>query len=291
MKKIIQLTCMVLICWFPAQGQDWLVPDDQASLQNPSAYSLNNVKRGKEMYMQHCKSCHGDPGKNNSLPLVPLPPDLTSEVMQRNSDGGLFYKITAGRGGMPQFATTISEDDRWRLVNFIRNYSPVIEPLLVDAPPVNAKILASVNEREARVEVLAEFEEKPGTYLELANTPVYISSKKAFGNLMLGQVLTDTKGRAYFSIPETVIGDEEGYMSIVVSLDENYKADAVVLEKARVGKSKEVPKLISREVLWSTNENIQLWLLLSYIGAAGAAWITIGYVVWQIVKIKRYSRD
>ena len=76
----------------------------------------------------------------------------------------------------------------------------------------------------------------------------------------------------------------------MVSLDENYEAQEVTLEKALIGKPKVVPQLIQPEVLWSTNENVSTWLLLSYILAAGGSWFVIGYVVFQIIKIKRYSK-
>jgi cytochrome c5 len=293
MKTKIHLTGIVILLFWglPAASQEWPVPGNQLNMENPLPFNLENVQKGKDLYQQNCKSCHGDPGKNNHLPLVPPPPDIVSEQMQANTDGGLFYKITSGRGGMPQFETTISEDDRWRIINFIRNYNPNNEPLLIDAPPVNAKLLASVNEADKKVEVLAEYEDKAGNYLQLENTPVFISAKKAFGNQLLGQALTDENGRAVYSIPETLIGDEEGLVSIVVTLGENYLAKQVVLEKAKVGKIKDVPKLIRKEVLWSTNENVQLWLLLSYIGAAGAAWIAIGYVVFQLIKIKKSGKE
>lgn len=272
-------------------GQDWIVPADKASIENPSEYNLENVKKGKDIYQLNCKSCHGDAGKNNALPLVPAPPDITSEKMHLNTEGGLFYKITAGKGGMPQFESTLSEDDRWRVVNYIMNYSPNNQPVLVDAPPVKAKLMASVNENEKKVEIFAEYEDK-GTFVKLIDATVSISAKKAFGNLLVGKVLTDQNGRAEFSIPETLIGDEEGAVNIVVGLDENYQVDPVILDKAKVGKHKEVPKLIRKgEILWSTNENIQIWLLLSYLGAVGGAWIVIGYVVFQIIKIKRYSKQ
>jgi hypothetical protein len=62
------------------------------------------------------------------------------------------------------------------------------------------------------------------------------------------------------------------------------------LDKAKIGQKKEVQKLIQPGILWSTNENIQIWLLLSYIGAVGAAWAAIGYVVVQLFKIKRLSK-
>lgn len=272
-------------------GQEWIVPVDKASVKNPSEYNLVNVKKGKDLYQVNCKSCHGDAGKNNALPLVPVPPDLTSEKMHLNTEGGLYYKITAGKGGMPQFESTLSEDDRWRLVNYIMNYSPANEPLLVVAQPVKAKLMASVNENEKKVEIFAEFDDK-GTFAKLVDAAVTISAKKVFGDLEIGKVLTDENGRAEFSIPENLLGDEDGEVNIVVGLDENYQVDQVVLDKAKVGKQKEVPKLIKKgEILWSTNENIQLWMLLSYLGAVGGAWIVIGYVVFQIIKIKRYSKQ
>lgn len=272
-------------------GQEWIVPAEYVSITNPLEYNLANINKGKELYILNCKSCHGDAGKNNALPLVPAPPDIASEKMQANTIGVLFYKITTGKGGMPQFGSTLSEDDRWRLVNYIMNYSPNNEPLLVEAPPVKAKLLASVNETEKKVEVFAEFDDN-GTFVKLANAPVIISSKKYFGNLVIGNVLTDKNGRAEFKIPETILGDELGYVNIVIALNENYEVDAVILDKAKVGVHKSVPKLIrGGEILWSTNKNIQPWLLLSYLGAAGGAWLAIGYVLFLIFKIRRYSKE
>lgn len=283
---------VLLLPWAQqVRGQDWIVPEDQSLAVNPSAYNLENVKAGKDLYTLNCKSCHGDPGKNNPLALVPLPVDVASEKMHLNTEGDLFFKITSGKGVMPPFGTSMSADDRWRLVNFIMNYRPGDEALLVEAPPVKAKLLASVNEDKNSVEILAEYEDESAEFASLENAPVTISSKKAFGNIKIGQAITNENGRAEFVIPENVIGDEEGFVSIVVSLDDNYVAQDVALQKARVGKLKEVPKLIRKEVLWSTNDNVSMWLLLSYILAAGGAWAIIGYVIVQIVKIRKYSKS
>lgn len=271
-------------------AQEWEVPADQKAINNPLEYNLSNVKKGKDLFYQNCKSCHGDPGKNNILPLVPPPVDIASEKMQKNTEGEIFYKISTGRAGMPQFKATISEDDRWRIVNYIMNFSPNRQPLLLDAPKIKAKILASVNEQERKVEVFAEAE-KNGEYAKLPNTPVSISAKKYFGNIEIGNVNTDENGRAEFTVPESLIGDEKGFVNIVVTLDENYIAEAVSLDKAKVGQNKQVQKLIKPGILWSTNENIQLWLLLSYIGAVGGAWLAIGYVIVQLFKIKRLSKN
>ena len=291
-KTSITILAGLLLCLASqVSGQEWEIPADQAANPSPTDYSLENIKRGKEIYTRNCKSCHGDPGKNNPLTLVPMPVDIASERMQANTEGALFYKMTVGKGVMPPFETTVSEGDRWNLVHFIMNFSPEREQLLVDAPPVKAKLLASVNEANGSVEILAEFEESDGSYSSLAGTPVIISSKKAFGNIKIGQSMTNENGRAIFTIPEDVIGDEQGYLSIVVSLDDNFETNNVALDKALVGKLKEVPKLIKPEVLWSTNDNVSTWLLLSYILAAGGSWLIIGYVIFQIIKIKRYSKS
>jgi mono/diheme cytochrome c family protein len=292
MKKTLTLI-LVAVAFFAYQGlaQEWLVPEDQKALKNPSEYNLSNVQKGKDLYNLNCKSCHGDVGKNNGLPLVPPPPDVVSEIMQANTEGALFYKITKGRGGMPQFESTISEDDRWRLVNYIMNYNPANEPVLVEAPPVKAKLMASVNETEKKVEVFAEYEDKNGNYVILTDAPILISARKAFGNIPIGEVLTNAEGRAEYTIPETLIGNEQGLVNIVVEVGDNYITDDVVLDAAKVGQAKEVPKLIKKEILWSTNENIQTWLLLTYLGAVGAAWLAIAYVVFQIFKIWRLGKQ
>lgn len=291
MRKIYLLLVVVLFVARQGMAQEWLVPDDQKIANNPSAYTLENVKAGKDLYMANCKSCHGDPGKNNGLPLVPPPPDITSDKLQANTDGELFFKLKVGRGGMPQFEKTISADDRWRLINFIRNYDKTNEPLLVDAPPKKAKLLASVNEVEKKVEVFAEVEELNGAYVKLSNTDVKISAKKAFGNILIGNLLTNADGRGEFVIPETLIGDENGLVNIVVELGDGFITDEVVLDAAKVGQLKPTPKLIRKQVLWSTNDNVQTWLLLSYLGAVGAAWLAIAYVIFQIIKIRKLGKE
>lgn len=272
-------------------GQEWIVPAGQDALSNPLDYTLENIRQGKAIYTLNCKSCHGDPGKNNPLALVPMPVDMASDKMQTNSEGALFYKITNGKGVMPSFGLTLQETDRWNLVNFIKNYSPEREQLLVDLPPVKAKLLASVTEDPPSVEIMAEYENEKKEYVPLLNTPVIISSKKAFGDIEIGEAVTNELGRATYTIPENTMGDEQGYISIVVSLNEEFEAPEVVLEKALVGSPKQVPGLIRKGVLWSTNDNVSLWVLFPFLLAAGGAWIVIGYVVVQIIKIKKFSRS
>ncbi len=292
---IKKLTLLIVVVLFLStqQGisQEWLVPADKQNIENPSDYNLENVKKGKDLYMTNCKSCHGDAGKNNPLALVPLPPDVASESMHANTEGSLFYKISAGKGLMPAFESTLSETDRWLLVNYIMNYSPDNTPVWVDLPPVKANLSATIDANKRLVTVFAEFENKDGENEKLTETPVNICVERAFGNLPIGQILTNKNGAADFKIPDDIIGDEEGFVTVVVSLGEDFEAKKVTLKKAKIGTIKATPKLIKKGVIWSTNENIPMWMLLSYLGAVGGAWLAIIYVIFQIVKIRKFSKE
>jgi len=285
------LFALLLFPAFQLFGQDWTVPVDQSSVQNPQDYNLKNVKSGKSLYMLNCKSCHGEPGKLNALPLVPVPPDVTDEKMQANSEGDLFYKITNGRGAMPQFETVLSEDDRWRIVNFIMNYNPERTAVLIEVPPVKAKIWASVNEENEAIEVIIEVVNKDGSYTTLANVPVIFSVKKVFGHLPIGTGITEDDGRLEFVVPETLIGDEQGLTNIVVSLNEDYEAKAFELDNAKVATPNYLTGLIKPGVIWSTNDNMPKWLIFFFVTLVVGAWLAIGYVVIQIVKIKKFSKE
>ena len=293
MIKKLTLLIVVILFLSAQQGisQEWLVPADKQNIENPSDYNLENVKKGKDLYMTNCKSCHGDAGKNNPLALVPLPPDVASETMHANTEGSLFYKISIGKGTMPAFESTMSETDRWLLVNYIMNYDHKNTPVFVEAPPVKANISATIDTNKRLVTVFAEFKNKNGEQEKLTETPVNICVKRAFGNLPIGQALTNKNGAADFTIPEDIIGDEEGFVTVVVSLGEDFEAKKVTLEKAKIGTIKATPKLIKRGVIWSTNSNIPMWMLLSYLGAVGGAWLAIFYVIFQIIKIRKFSKE
>lgn len=284
------ISLLFIFAAFQLSAQDWVVPEDRSSLSNPMDYELSNVEKGKALYQANCKSCHGDPGKGNVLPLVPPPPDVVSEQMQANTEGELYYKITYGRAAMPQFETVLSDDERWNVVNFIMNYSSKREAVLIELPPIKAQIWASVNEEDASVQVFIEAVGEDGTTESLEGVPVDISARKTFGNLKIGETITGENGRSEFSLPEHIIGDEEGKVNLVISLNEDYEAKEVVLDNAKIATPKDVTGLIRQGVIWSTNENMPLWLIGSFIAMVAGAWITIIYVIVQIVKIKKLSR-
>lgn len=290
-KKISGFILLLTISGGFASAQEWTVPEEESARENPLEYNLESVQKGKELYLLNCKSCHGDPGKNNALPLVPAPPDVISDQMHANSEGDLFYKITEGRGTMPPFKSSLSEDDRWHLVNFNMNYHPDRVAVLIEKPPVIAMLVATMNEDSAAISIYAEYKAEDGSMKVLKNTQILIGAKRAFGSLPIGEVTTDEQGRGEFTVPATTIGDEEGLVDVFISLGEDFEAQVVLLENAAMGTPKDVDTHIRQGVLWSTNDNMPYWLVFSFALMVLGAWGTIGYVVLQIVKIKKQSKE
>lgn len=98
----------------PSQ-QRWQAPSDAASRQNPLKDKPALAAGGKKIFSRTCATCHASgPGQKG--------PNLASAVVQADSDGALFWKITNGntRTGMPSFSS-LPEAQRWQLVLYIRS--------------------------------------------------------------------------------------------------------------------------------------------------------------------------
>jgi putative copper export protein/mono/diheme cytochrome c family protein len=98
-------------------------------LRSPSGFAAASIVRGAVVYAANCVGCHGPAGRGDgpearSLPVPPA--NLTEQHLWEHSDGELFWWLTHGmdspEGGlsMPGFATALSEDDRWAVIDFIR---------------------------------------------------------------------------------------------------------------------------------------------------------------------------
>ncbi len=101
---------------------------------NPIAPNSQSVAAGQALYDAHCATCHGKTGKGDGplgLTLIPRPADLTLHAVPGvHTDGQLFEWITNGFPGsaMPAWRDSLSDTDRWNLVNFIRTLAPKTGP-------------------------------------------------------------------------------------------------------------------------------------------------------------------
>jgi mono/diheme cytochrome c family protein len=105
------------------QTTPWVAPASADTIKNPLKENIKSVDEGKKLYAQLCSVCHGDKGKGDGIAaagLNPKPADHTSEKVQKQSDGAIFWKMTSGRPPMAAYATTLTATQRWQLVNYIR---------------------------------------------------------------------------------------------------------------------------------------------------------------------------
>ena len=96
-------------------------------LSSPLKYNApETLSAGKKAYFNYCVPCHG---KNlDGLGTVgqsfhPLPGDLKSPQVLDQVDGYLFRSISFGKGRMPALATTMTVEDRWAVVHYIRSWA------------------------------------------------------------------------------------------------------------------------------------------------------------------------
>lgn len=99
-------------------------PPSAAQAGNPVSDTAESVARGHDLYLANCAACHGTSGTGDGLTAagwVPGPGDLSLSVPTR-TDGELAYLIASGTVAtrMPAFSTTLTENDRWDLVNYLR---------------------------------------------------------------------------------------------------------------------------------------------------------------------------
>ena len=105
-----------------AQGP-WKAPAAADNLKNPMPGNAEAIKAGKKLYATYCAVCHGDKGKGDGIAgaaLTPKPMDFTSEVFANQSDGSVFWKLSNGRTPMASYESSLSEEQRWQLVNYLR---------------------------------------------------------------------------------------------------------------------------------------------------------------------------
>ncbi len=93
------------------------------TLVNPEPKSPESLARGRQIYELHCLVCHGAQGRGDGpvgRKFVPQPMELNLDYVQLQPDGQLFYTISHGSIAMPFYRQAILPEDRWHLVNFIK---------------------------------------------------------------------------------------------------------------------------------------------------------------------------
>jgi hypothetical protein len=96
----------------------WHAPEMMAAKPNPLADNPQAMPGERKLFLRNYAECHNKNGTgvpNKHAAHLQLP------IVQHQSDGALFWKITNGNTGrgMPSFSK-LPERERWQLVLFLR---------------------------------------------------------------------------------------------------------------------------------------------------------------------------
>jgi len=89
---------------------------------------MDSLRVGRKVYEANCLICHGPEGRGDGVIAMnfdPKPADLATHAGM-HSDFYFFWWISNGIEGtvMPSFESTLSEEERWHLVNYIKTFAP-----------------------------------------------------------------------------------------------------------------------------------------------------------------------
>lgn len=96
-------------------------------LINPIKINETSLAEGKAQYEIFCISCHGVSGDGNghlytSKKYPMKPTSLIESYVQSKADGEIYHIVTVGSlsGLMGAHGTQIKSDNRWKIINYIR---------------------------------------------------------------------------------------------------------------------------------------------------------------------------
>jgi len=283
----------------------WVVPAASKNAKNPVKVTPESIQKGKTLYNTHCKSCHGDPGKGNGLPLVPKPTDPASDAYQKNTDGEKFYKITTGRGAMPAFKDVLKEEERWHIVNFARSLSKKKVADVTEGEAESVQALAIVSEPlpEGSLSLVLSFEDETHTVYARAikktengtetvtGVPVRFFVKRYFQNLPIGDenLITDADGIVMAEFPADLPADTAGQVEIMAKVfdDDGGWGAAETSAVKSWGKPLQAYNMLDARSLWNENWKAPLWLLMTYFGAVAGLLATLGYILLLLKGLKK----
>ena len=99
-------------------------------LENPFRNQASSIAAGSVIYEQNCVVCHGEEGRGDgplAASLSPKPVDLR-EHTAAHRESVLYQFISRGVQGtaMPAFEESLSDEERWHVLNFIVDAFPPV---------------------------------------------------------------------------------------------------------------------------------------------------------------------
>jgi len=268
---------------------NWNVPADKKAKNSYIKFDAASAGQGEAIYTKNCASCHGNPGKGNSLKsLNPTPPDLGGAGTQQLTDGELFYILTTGRAVMPSFKNVLSEDERWKVIAYIRSFNKNYTQVLSKFDPNKSKLVKiqlNYDAATGKVSVAAVANEKSGVVV-LKDAEIALFATRYFGRLQLGKsTRTDAAGKAEFTFPKDLPGDKKGTVELVVKLNDEIYGEIESAQKLNIAVPTDKPSLRADRAIWNVLVKAPYWIIILYTSGVLAFLAVLMYLVYSLSKI------
>jgi mono/diheme cytochrome c family protein len=106
-------------------------------IKAPLEVTEATLKRGQERFNIYCAPCHDRTGAGRGIVVqrgYPPPVDLTGDRVKTFADGEIFNVITHGVRNMPSYAAQVPQEDRWKIVTWVRVLQRSQKGALQDVP-------------------------------------------------------------------------------------------------------------------------------------------------------------
>ena len=277
------------------EAQNMVVPAANKAKASPLVFNASTAKEGESIYNKNCVSCHGNPSKGNYLrTLNPPPGDPASAKFQNQTDGELFYNISQGNALMPQYKNILSEEERWKLVSYIRSFNKKY------VQPAIKKTTGNTLSKAVQIDIIYNFTSNQISFLvisvvkkdtiPLKGSEGLLFVKRYFGNLQIGNATkTNDKGIATFDFPKNIPGDKDGNIILVARINDDVYGEIITSKKIKIGIPTNNPGLTEKRAMWNVEAKAPIWILVTFFSIVVGVWITIAYIILNIFRIKKLS--
>jgi len=176
-----------------------------------------SISNGFRLFSEHCVNCHGPQGKGTGTvvdPDVRDPTDLlTEQHTAKYTVGNVFHYLSHGIPGtkMPGFAASLSEEDRWDLINFLHALSRgfdarLLGTMIVPESPVIASPVFNYSASDGSDGNLKDFRLQKNVVLVLFSWP---QAKERFFQLAAAYDRIKALNTEILAVPIHALGEQE----------------------------------------------------------------------------------